>query len=67
MIEALSDLPDRWRTVFLDRTIQGRSVHQIAEAENLDVDEVRRMVVHSRDFLRDKMENEYQIMDADDF
>lgn len=67
LIEALSDLPDRWRSIFLERTMQGRSAHQIADAENLHVDEVRRIVVLSRDFLRDQMENVHGIMDADDF
>lgn len=67
LIEALSDLPERWRSIFLERTMQGRSAQQIAEDENLQVDEVRRIVVLSRDFLRDQMENVHGIMDADDF
>lgn len=67
LIEALSDLPDRWRTVVLQRTIEGRSARDIAEDEDLDIDEVRRIIVSSRDFLRDRMENVYHALDADDF
>lgn len=67
MINALSDLPELWRSIFLERTIQGRSARQIAEHEDMHIDEVRRIVVRSRDFLRDKMENEFGILDADDF
>lgn len=67
LIEALSDLPERWRTVVLQRTIEGRSAREIAEDEGLDIDEVRRIIVSSRDFLRDRMENVYHALDADDF
>lgn len=67
LIEALSDLPERWRTVVLQRTLEGRSARQIAEDEALDIDEVRRIIVSSRDFLRDRMENVYHALDADDF
>lgn len=67
LIEALSDLPERWRTVVLQRTIDGRSAREIAEDEGLDIDEVRRIIVSSRDFLRDRMENVYHALDADDF
>ena len=67
LIEALADLPDRWRTVVLQRTLEGRSAREIAEDEDLDIDEVRRIIVSSRDFLRDRMENVYHALDADDF
>ena len=67
LLEALSDLPERWRTVILQRTIEGRSALEIAEDQDMDIDEVRRIVVSSRDFLRDRMENVYFAMDADDF
>jgi RNA polymerase sigma factor (sigma-70 family) len=67
LLEALSDLPERWRTVILQRTIEGRSALEIAEDQNMAIDEVRRIVVSSRDFLRDRMENVYFAMDADDF
>lgn len=67
LIEALSDLPERWRSVVLQRTIEGRSARDIADEENLDIDEVRRIIVSSRDFLRDRMENVYHALDADDF
>lgn len=67
LIEALSDLPERWRTVVLQRTIEGRSARDIAKDEDLDIDEVRRIIVSSRDFLRDRMENVYHALDADDF
>lgn len=67
LIDSLSDLPDRWRSVFLERTIQGKSAQRIADDEAMNVDEVRRIVVLSRDFLRDRMENVHQIMDPDDF
>lgn len=67
LIEALSDLPERWRSVVLQRTIEGRSAREIADEEDLDIDEVRRIIVSSRDFLRDRMENVYHALDADDF
>ena len=67
LLDALSDLPERWRTVILQRTIEGRSALEIAEDQDMDIDEVRRIVVSSRDFLRDRMENVYFAMDADDF
>lgn len=67
LIESLSDLPDRWRSVFLERTIQGKSAQRIADEEAMDIDEVRRIVVLSRDFLRDRMENVHQILDPEDF
>lgn len=67
LIEALSDLPERWRTIFLERTMQGHSVRYIAEQEQMDPDEVRRIVITCRDFLRDRMENVYLALDADDF
>jgi RNA polymerase sigma factor (sigma-70 family) len=67
LIEALSDLPERWRTIFLERTVQGHSVRYIAEHEQMDPDEVRRIVITCRDFLRDRMENVYFALDADDF
>lgn len=67
LIEAMSGLPDRWRSIFLERTIRGKSAQWIAEQEEIDIDEVRRIVVLSRDYLREKMENEYQVLDADDF
>jgi RNA polymerase sigma factor (sigma-70 family) len=67
LIEALSDLPERWRTVMLQRTLEGRSAMEIAEGEDMHIDEVRRIIVSSRDFLRDRMENVYHALDADDF
>jgi DNA-directed RNA polymerase specialized sigma24 family protein len=67
LIEALSDLPERWRTIVLQRTVEGRSAREIAEDEELDIDEVRRIIVSSRDFLRDRMENVYHALEADDF
>lgn len=67
LIESLSGLPDRWRTIFLQRTVHGRNVYSIAEEHEIVVDEVRRIVVRSRDYLRDKMENTHFAMDEDDF
>lgn len=67
LIEALSDLPERWRTVMLQRTIEGRSALEIADEHDMHIDEVRRIIVSSRDFLRDRMENVYFALDADDF
>jgi RNA polymerase sigma factor (sigma-70 family) len=67
LIEALSGLPDRWRTIFLQRTIHGHNVHAIAEENDIPVDEVRRIVIQCRDYLRDQMENVYFILDEDDF
>jgi len=67
LIDSLSGLPDRWRTIFLQRTIHGRNVYSIAEEHEILVDEVRRIVVRSRDYLRDRMENTHFAMDEDDF
>lgn len=67
LIDSLSGLPDRWRSIFLQRTIHGRNVYSIAEENEIPVDEVRRIVVRSRDYLRDQMENVHFAMDEDDF
>lgn len=67
LIESLSVLPERWRTVLLERTIQGKSAHRIADEHDLNVDEVRSIVVRSRDFLRDRMESQYQSLDVGEF
>lgn len=67
LIESLSGLPDRWRTIFLQRTIHGRNVYSIAEEHEIVPDEVRRIVVRSRDYLRDQMENVHFALDEDDF
>jgi RNA polymerase sigma factor (sigma-70 family) len=61
MIDTLSDVPDLWRTVFLQRTMQDRSAREVAELEGLDIDEVRRITVRTRDFLRERFEIEYEI------
>jgi RNA polymerase sigma factor (sigma-70 family) len=61
MIETLADVPDLWRSVFLQRTMQDRSAREVAELEGLDIDEVRRITVRTRDFLRERFEIEYEI------
>jgi RNA polymerase sigma factor (sigma-70 family) len=67
LIDALAGLPDRWRTIFLQRTIHGHGVHAIADEHAIPPDEVRRIVIQCRDYLRDQMENVYFILDEDDF
>ncbi|HLT21358.1 MAG TPA: sigma-70 family RNA polymerase sigma factor [Thermomicrobiales bacterium] len=67
LMESLAGLPDRWRTIFLQRTIHGQNVFAIAEEHEIPVDEVRRIVVRSRDYLRDQMENVHFALDEDDF
>jgi len=67
LMESLAGLPDRWRTIFLQRTIHGQSAFAIAEEHDIPVDEVRRIVVRSRDYLRDQMENVYFALVEDDF
>ncbi len=67
LMDSLSGLPDRWRSIFLQRTIHGRNVYSIAEEHEIPVDEVRRIVVRSRDYLRDQMENVHFALDEDDF
>lgn len=67
LMDSLSGLPERWRTIFLQRTIHGRNVFSIAEEHEIVVDEVRRIVVRSRDYLRDQMENVHFALDEDDF
>ncbi|CAN5718582.1 hypothetical protein BH23CHL2_BH23CHL2_12140 [soil metagenome] len=67
LIDSLSGLPERWRTIFLQRTIHGRNVYSIAEEHEIVVDEVRRIVVRSRDYLRDQMENVHFALNEDDF
>lgn len=66
MIDALSDVPDLWRTIFLQRTMQERSAREVAELEDMDIDEVRRITVRTRDYLRGRFEIEYDIFDLDD-
>ncbi len=67
LIESLTGLPERWRSIFLQRTIHGSNVYAIAEEHEISVDEVRRIVVRSRDYLRDQMENVHFALDDDDF
>jgi len=55
----LSDIPDLWRTVFLQRTMQERSAREVAEREGLDIDEVRRITIRVRDHLRERMLAEF--------
>jgi RNA polymerase sigma factor (sigma-70 family) len=62
-ISALADVPDLWRTVFLQRALQERSARDVAEREGLDIDEVRRITVLTRDYLRERFEQEYEIDD----
>lgn len=66
LIDSLAALPDAWRSVLLERTVEGKSVERIAGEQDLDVDEVRRMVIRSRDFLRDRMEHLVQPFDLVD-
>lgn len=62
-IDVLADVPDLWRTVFLQRTMQERSAREVAELEGLDIDEVRRITVQTRDYLRERFSVEYDIDD----
>jgi RNA polymerase sigma factor (sigma-70 family) len=62
-IAVLADVPDLWRTVFLQRTMQERSARDVAEREGLDIDEVRRITILTRDYLRERFEQEYEIDD----
>lgn len=66
LITVLADVPDLWRTVFLQRTMQERSAREVAELEELDIDEVRRITVLTRNFLRERMEEEYEYYEIDD-
>jgi RNA polymerase sigma factor (sigma-70 family) len=59
MISVLADVPDVWRTVFLQRTMQERSAREVAELEGLDIDEVRRITVQTREYLRERFQIEY--------
>jgi DNA-directed RNA polymerase specialized sigma24 family protein len=63
VIDALADVPDLWRTVFLQRTMQERSAREVADREQLDIDEVRRITVRTRDYLRERFEDEYEFLD----
>lgn len=63
LIDALADVPDLWRTVFLQRTMQERSAREVAEIEALDIDEVRRITVRTREYLRERFEGEYEFLD----
>jgi RNA polymerase sigma factor (sigma-70 family) len=66
MLDALSDVPDLWRTIFLQRTIQERTAREVADIEDMDIDEVRRITVRTRDYLRERFELEYDFIDFDD-
>ena len=66
LISVLADVPDMWRTVFLQRTMQERSARDVAELEGLAIDEVRRITVLTRDYLRERMEEEYELFEVDD-
>ena len=63
LIDALADVPDLWRTIFLQRTMQERSAREVAEIEELDIDEVRRITVRTREYLRERFEGEYEFLD----
>jgi RNA polymerase sigma factor (sigma-70 family) len=63
MLDALSDVPDLWRTIFLQRTMQERSAREVADLEGLDIDEVRRITIRTRDYLRERFELEYDFFD----
>jgi DNA-directed RNA polymerase specialized sigma24 family protein len=65
LITVLSDVPDLWRTVFLQRTMQERTAREVAEFEGLDIDEVRRITVLTRNYLRERMEEEYEYYEID--
>ncbi len=59
LIDVLSGVPDVWRTVFLQRTVQERSAREVADLEGLDIDEVRRITIRTREYLRDRYITEY--------
>jgi RNA polymerase sigma factor (sigma-70 family) len=61
LLEALSDVPDVWRTVFLQRTMQERTAREVAELEGLDMDEVRRITLRTREYLRERMATDYDV------
>jgi RNA polymerase sigma factor (sigma-70 family) len=63
MLDTLADIPDLWRTVFLQRTLQERSAREVADLEGLDIDEVRRITIRTRDYLRERFELEYDLPD----
>ena len=63
LIETLSDVPDLWRTVFLQRTMQERTAGEVADLEGLDIDEVRRITIRTREYLRDRMAVDYEVVD----
>jgi DNA-directed RNA polymerase specialized sigma24 family protein len=63
LIEALSDVPDLWRTVFLQRAMQERTAREVADLEGLDIDEVRRITIRTREYLRDRMAIDYDVVD----
>ena len=63
LIETLSDVPDLWRTVFLQRTMQERTAREVADLEGLDIDEVRRITIRTREYLRDRMAIDYDVVD----
>ncbi|HEX5166434.1 MAG TPA: hypothetical protein VFV93_13615 [Thermomicrobiales bacterium] len=63
LIDALADVPDLWRTVFLQRTMQERSAREVAEREELDIDDMRRITVRTREYLRERFEGEYEFLD----
>lgn len=66
MIDALADVPDLWRTVFLQRTMQERTAREVADLEGLDIDEVRRITIRTRDYLRERFDTEYDLLDIED-
>lgn len=54
LIEALEGVPDRWRTVFLQRAVHERSAREVAADEDMDIDEVRRVTIQTREYLRER-------------
>jgi RNA polymerase sigma factor (sigma-70 family) len=66
LIAVLADVPDLWRTIFLQRTMQERSAREVAELEGLEIDEVRRITVLTRNYLRERMEDEYELFEVDE-
>jgi RNA polymerase sigma factor (sigma-70 family) len=56
----LRQLPTRWREPFLLHVRDGQPIRDVAQLEGAPVAEVRQRIDRAREFLRAKLEDEYQ-------
>jgi RNA polymerase sigma factor (sigma-70 family) len=59
LLELLGQMPETWRETFLLLVFDGLTVEQVAEVEAIAAAEVRRRLRYAREFLRERLVQEY--------